>query len=352
MKFKSQAIALVSGLTCAAALSASVRADDLPRIAQRLGELFQSVTRQRPPVQRPVFAKAHGCVQARFEVSPDLPAGLKAGVFAEAKSFPAWIRFSNDGAPTPDAQPTARGMAVKLVGVPGKKLLDGEENAQTQDFIMQNHPIFFSDNAQDFLDFIESSLSRDPAVRTKFNQAHPETDRILAEMDKNVLADPLDGQYWTPTPYKLGSQAMKYMAKPCSPPPAPASKPMSDPNFLRKNMAAHLQQGDACFGFYVQLQKDAESMPLDRATVLWSEEKSPFVRVATITIPMGQNIDAPAREAACENLSFNGWHALPEHEPLGSINGVRRFVYKQLADYRRMKNHKAAGEPTAIDPNQ
>ena len=47
-----------------------------------------------------------------------------------------------------------RGMSIKLVGVKeGPKLLQGYEDAQTQDFIMENHPVFFVDNAQEFLDF-------------------------------------------------------------------------------------------------------------------------------------------------------------------------------------------------------
>jgi catalase len=344
-------LALVASHAVPSSAGPSGPNEDIPAIAQRIGELFESVTRKNPPVKRPVFGKAHGCVQARFDINPKLPDSLKVGAFARP-SYPAWIRWSNDGAPRPDGNPTARGMAIKLVGVAGPKLLEGEEGASTQDFIMQNHPIFFVDTAKDFLDFTESGLSGDAELNRKFNEAHPETQRILAEMDKNVLADPLDGQYWTPTPYRLGAQAIKYMVKPCGKAAPATSKPMTDPNFLRKNLAAHLAQGDSCMGFWVQLQKDPVKMPIDRATVLWNEKESPFILAATITIPKGQDINAPARDALCENLSYTGWHSLPEHEPLGSLNQARKFVYKRLADYRRKKNGAAVAEPASIEAGQ
>jgi hypothetical protein len=49
-----------------------------------------------------------------------------------------------DGSADPtraDIKRDARGMAVKVLGVPGKKLLQDEEDATTQDFIMISHPV-------------------------------------------------------------------------------------------------------------------------------------------------------------------------------------------------------------------
>ena len=45
--------------------------------------------------RRQVHAKINGCVKAEFIVRPDLPEELKVGLFKEANSYPAWIRFSN-----------------------------------------------------------------------------------------------------------------------------------------------------------------------------------------------------------------------------------------------------------------
>ena len=67
-------------------------------------------------------------------------------------------------------------------------------------------------------------------------------------------------------------------------------------------------------------------MPVEDPTVEW---KSPFIKVATLKLP-SQTIDSPEQLEFCENLSFNPWHSLPEHEPLGGINRPRKQVYQEL----------------------
>jgi hypothetical protein len=63
-----------------------------------------------------------------------------------------------------------------------------------------------------------------------------------------------------------------------------------------------------------------------------------FVRVATIVIPP-QDFTMAEQMDFCENLSFTPWHSLPEHEPLGAINLVRKPVYDTgSAERHRLRN--------------
>lgn len=303
-------------------------------VTAKLSEVFkQAMLRQvRPnePMQRPVFAKAHGCLKGQFILEKNLPPEVKVGVFAQKPRYNAIVRFSNDGPPRADQTASARGMAIKLLGVSGKKILPGEEDATTQDFVMQNYPRFFADDAQDFLDFILGQSK------------NPNSEKILKKIGAEVLRDPLDGKYWTPTPYRLGARAMKYMVKPCSLSPDANKKPMEEKNFLRANLRDHIQKTDGCFDFHVQLFKDDITTPLDKATKRWTSKTIP---VAKLILPKGQVIDGSEAEKFCESLSFTGWHALPEHEPLGSINLARKIVYKQMADIRRQQNEYPLSEP-------
>lgn len=101
--------------------------------------------RDNTRVLRDAHAKAHGCVKAEFKVRADLDPTLRRGVFAEAgKSWNAWVRFSNGNAyPQFDSKNDARGMAIKLLDVPGEKLLPGRGHDGEQDFVMFNQPVFF-----------------------------------------------------------------------------------------------------------------------------------------------------------------------------------------------------------------
>ena len=58
-----------------------------------------------------------------------------------------------------DNKNDARGMAIKVIGVPGEKLLEDDRYATTRDFIMINHPMFFMNDPRRYLSFTKESSS-------------------------------------------------------------------------------------------------------------------------------------------------------------------------------------------------
>jgi hypothetical protein len=108
-------------------------------------------------------------------------------------------------------------------------------------------------------------------------------------------------------------------------------------NYLREAMTQHLASQEACFDFKIQLQTDAVKMPVEDPTVEWDEQKSPYVKVATIKIPP-QNFNTEERKRLDEKQSFSPWHTLPEHQPLGGVNRARKRIYGELAKFRNDMN--------------
>ena len=93
----------------------------------------------RGPARRDAHAFDNGCVRAIFQVDENLPDELCQGVFVPGHQYKAWIRFSNGNSERrPGWMFDARGMAIKLTGVPGAKLMDDEKH--TQDFVLISHP--------------------------------------------------------------------------------------------------------------------------------------------------------------------------------------------------------------------
>jgi hypothetical protein len=299
------------------------------------------------PAQRDAHAKQHGCVRARFTVPASLPEVMRRGVFANAHTFQAWIRFSN-AVGSDDHAGLARGMAIKLLGVPGRKILPDEADETTQDFLLVNYPVFNVRTAADYVEFLtDSNTGQLPA----FFRVHPESGRITAAIAAQPVGNPLLQRYFSMTPYALGSSNVKYSAKPVS---CTTGQPLVDhgsgahsksPNYLRAAMMATLDAGSSCFAFMVQRQTDAATMPIDDSTVEWSEDSAPFVEVATITIPQ-QRFDSTEQQDFCENLSYTPWHALPIHQPLGTINRIRRVVYDAISSLRHRLNGVPRREPT------
>lgn len=283
------------------------------------------------PVQRGFHAKAHGCVFGTFELAANRPASTRFGLFAEGQSsHPVWVRFSNGvGWVQGDKELDARGMAVKMLGVDGPKLLSDEKG--TQDFLMTNSPTPIGRNAEEFMGFAHANANGKLSSYL-FLLGHPNT-AAPAMLKTDPVPSMVTTQYWGGGAYHLGShQAVKFTAKSCAG-TKPREPGKDDPDYLTKDLAAAAKEG-LCFDFFVQLQVDPEKTPIEHASYEWKEDVSPPLKVGTLRFPP-QDLTGEKREAFCKSLSYNPWHAIAAHQPMGHINRARRFVYPASAAHRQ-----------------
>jgi len=98
----------------------------------------------------------------------------------------------------------------------------------------------------------------------------------------------------------------------------------------------------------IQVQSDPVTMPLENASVVWSTRESPPIKVATLTIPK-QTFSSAGQLAFARNLTFNPWHALKEHKPLGNQNRARRHIYQATSAMRQSINKEEHVEPTGSE---
>ena len=68
---------------------------------------------------------------------------------------------------------------------------------------------------------------------------------------------------------------------------------------------------------------DPVADPIENPMVRWTSEP---IAVATIKIAP-QAFETPEHMKEAEELSFDPWHALAAHRPIGGINRARREVY-------------------------
>lgn len=320
-------------------------ADRIHDLATRLQE---KIIRENTDgiMRRDAHPKMHGVVRAEFTVETDLPPELRVGLFAEPRTYQAWIRFSNQSPSRgPDIERDIRGMAIKLMGVPGEKLLEKQKHEQTQDFILISTNVFVTRDVAQFDDLIKA-MTGSLWAKIWFFGLHW---RVILNLAKSLckFANPLQIRYFSTTPYLFGATAVKYSAMPrVSQPDQVPANPADD--YLRQAMAAQLSREDALFDFAVQLQTDAEAMPIEDPGRAWDESVSPWRKVASIRIPH-QEFDSEAQRAFGENLSFTPWHCLPAHRPLGGINRARRVVYELISAFRHKWNEVPRREPTSWD---
>lgn len=325
------------------------------QIREIVALLSRFMERTYPPGNRPArrqaHTKPHGLVTAEFQVETNLPAGAQCGVFKPGAKYQAWIRFSSGSSfLQSDKKLDVRGMAIKLMGVEGEKLLEDERFEKTQDFLLIDTPGFLSPNAADYLTFTRAivrwgeTLGLARYILGQPLQRMRDVYKVLRPASE--MTNPLTGRYTSTVPYKLGSPAVHYAAKSWDAPQPRAAS--SSPDFFREAMVEHLKRADAHFDFMIQFQTDPVKMPVEDATVVWDAAESPYIKVATIRIPM-QVFDTDRRFRFAENLSFTPWHSLPEHQPLGVINRIRKAAYEAMSRRRHDMNDVPRKEPVSWD---
>lgn len=303
-----------------------------------------------PEYQRDAHAKPHGCLRATFEVF-DIESRYNHGLFAKPATYEAWVRFSNGTVPSrDDTLADARGMAVKVMNVPGRQLLPRLLAGKTQDFLMVDSPAFFIRSVSGYRELEKATADGKPF--TYFLGKHylnPFKWRLRElylglKSRKKAPSTPLSAQYYSMSAYQLGPHEIKFSAKPCETYEVEGID-RTTPNFLRAAMKKLLRDRDACYQFMVQVRDPEARMPIQDTTVVWSEKDSPFVPVARIQFPR-QQFDSAEQNRMCDALSFNPWHGTTAHRPLGYLNELRRELYLHTAAFRRVRNDQPVSEPT------
>jgi len=305
---------------------------DEAEITEEMIAAIQDITRSRTNegiVPRLNQAKSLGCFTGSFQVKEDLPADLAQGVFEPGRRYQALARFAN-ASTTDDREADFRGLSIKLFGASGDTLWGDE---QEQHFLLNSYPALFAEDPAEFLAFIEATAD---AALWKFfiNPGHWDALATIIR-GREEIRNPFAIRYWSTVPFRHGMDpqvAVKYSVQSCSTGTLAEPEP-SHGDFLRDAMAESLVAGPVCFEFMVQRQTDADAMPIEDASVVWDEEDSPFISVATLRF---EDQDFQSRPALlnCEQQTFNPWQSLVQHRPLGGINRVRRAVYSETSRFR------------------
>lgn len=306
-------------------------------LANEMAEFIIKVSQVRHPsgvVKRFNQAKSLGCFEGEFIINESIPDALKVGVFAQPSTYSASARFAN-ASTQDDSEKDLRGLSVRVSGIQGQPIW-GEQGKQ--DFITNSHPVLFAASPEEFYAFIQAQF--DDSILSYFLNpfdSHVNALVILLQA-RDRPSSPFDIQFWSTTAFRFGpeQQAVKYSFKPCSNYQSPEPETYSS-DYLSAAMQTHLSNANVCFDFMVQLQKDPVSMPVEDPSVEWDEEDSAFIPLAKLIIE-NQDFRSEQAMAKCEEMTFNPWQSIAEHQPLGRLNLVRLLIYQKLAEFRQQKS--------------
>jgi hypothetical protein len=215
--------------------------------------------------------------------------------------------------------------------------------------------VFFARNVKDYLRFEQVLMeANDNPLATlqgaltggDWNPLHWHWREMLtvAQIAGKLPVHPASNTYFSMAPIRFGNYVAKYRAKPAGDRHDTyldmVKRLGAEADAMRLAFEETLRTQEVLFEFQVQLRTSERTMPVEDATIEWPESDSPFRTVAHLLCPR-QEISSLRSQEACRNLSFNVWHALAAHRPLGGINRARRWAYPLSSTWRRQQ---VAGE--------
>ena len=315
---------------------------------------------------RSVHAKSHGVLDGELTIDAGLPPELAQGLFATPGTHKVLIRLStNAGDILPDAISLPRGLAMKVLDVPGKRLPGSEGTAQ--DFIMINGKVFTATTAEKFLgnlkmlakttDRLEGTKKVVSAalrgVRHVFEAVGAEAPAAVNALGGAPNVEPLGETYYSVTPFRYGDYVAKFSLKPTAPAMTALTgqiiKVEGREDAIREEVQKEMRGIDAEWEFRVQLCRDLAKQPVEDPTVEWDEAEAPFVKVGTVRVAAQDSWD-PARVARIdEQTRFSIWTGIAAHQPLGNVNRARKDTYRNSADFRARVNGCPYHEPASAE---
>lgn len=336
--------------------------ETIEQLNQTLLEISEITFADSRHAFRSVHAKAHGIIEGELEVLPHLPPELAQGLFSEAAKFPTIMRLSTiAGDVLEDSISIPRAIAIKIIGAKGERL-PGSEDEQTQDFLMADGPVFSAPTAKKFLSSLKvlaKTTDKAPSLKKALSYVLRGVEASLESVGgesgtlKTLGGHPPDhilgATFFSQAPIRYGDYIAKMALFPVSPELTALKGKMvdvgHDADALRTAVKEYFGGNSAVWELRAQLCTDLAAMPVEDASVPWPEDLSPYRTVATITaLPQNTWTDERVRRVD-DGMSFNPWHGLSAHQPLGSVMRARKDTYRASARFRGERNGCPMHEP-------
>ena len=338
-------------------------AETLAELIETMRGISETTYKDYGRAVRSVHAKAHGLLNGTLTVLPNVPAMFAHGLFAKpGASYPTILRISTiPGDILDDSISTPRGLAIKVLGVSGDRL-PGSENDSTQDFVLVNAPAFSAADTKAFLKTLKllAATTDQPQALKKAASAINRAAEVVVEafggkspalltMGGTPETNPLGEIYYSQAPLLHGPYMAKISVAPVSPELAALQNAPVDlddkPNGLRQAVADFFRTHGGEWEVRVQLCTDLKAMPIEDASVVWPEDRSPYIPVARISVPAQEAWSAEKERKIDQGMSFGPWHGLAAHRPIGSIMRARKTPYDMSARFRAEHNKQPIVEP-------
>jgi hypothetical protein len=246
--------------------------------------------------------------------------------------------------------------------------LEGSERDVTQDFVLNNGPAFGAPDPKRFLArlrLLARTTNRGQRLKKILSAVMRQVQKVIVVITgrPNSTVATLGGHpethilgdtFYSQAPLRFDDFVAKISVAPKSPElKALTRSPLNVngvPNGLREAVLDFFKKNGGVWEVRAQLCTDLEHMPIENAAVVWSEEVSPYQRIARITVKPQLAWSEVRSSVVDDGMSFTPWHGLAAHRPLGGIMRVRKAAYEAAKKFRAERNGRVIQEPREMVP--
>ncbi|KAJ8108553.1 hypothetical protein OPT61_g8093 [Boeremia exigua] len=271
-----------------------------------------------------------------------------------------------------DQEPGPRGLGLRIFGVDGPRLPSADQSATTQDFFFNNAPMIELTDVNTCLDimqlrekYFDSPLKSGAATKLRtdaMKQAAP-----FQLPNTNMISH----SFYTQSAFRFGTWYGHIGL-------FPVLDEMTSRNDKVQNSDSREQLRDWMVDYFrshgakyeikvrsqtlpiskldtdspapqIQLGTDAHHHPTEDGSVMWDEATAPYQTIAFLEFPPQDALTSERRTFWEDRMKLSPWHALVEHQPLGSINRLRRTVYEMSAKNREGINAVQLQRVNSVD---
>jgi hypothetical protein len=266
---------------------------------------------------------------------------------------------------------------MKVFGVHGELLEDGNKSAPTQDFFFNNAPMIELTDIDTCLEIMQlrekhfddpAMLKAKTALRT---DAIKQTAPLLLPNTNLVSMN-----FYTQSAFRFGEFYGHMALFPADDAMAQKTsekvKSGQSGEVLSEWLKEHLEKRGAKYHIKVtptvprasplrlsvqsltlptqiQLGTDPAHHPTEDASIVWDEATAPYQTLGLLEFPPQDSFTPERRTFWEDRMLLNPWGGLVAHRPLGSINRLRRIVYKQSRRQRDKLNATKSRDVKSID---
>ncbi|KAK4685785.1 hypothetical protein P7C73_g4355, partial [Tremellales sp. Uapishka_1] len=298
---------------------------------------------------RGTHVKSLAFVKGTLAIDSDLPKHLQQGIFVPGKKYDCIARFANEPSFIMDDKEKApRGLGLKIFEVEGERLEQDPGN-HTQDFLFNNAPMV--ETTKEIFELREKHFDSPKTLQLELAKRSDRLKQFAPTMLPNTFV--IGATMYTQSAFSFGPYVAHLSLVPTTPEQeelATQTIPSDvSATFHREHLQTYFKSNAASYKIRAQFCSSTTAHPIEDASTAWDSVTSPWIDLGELRFDSQESYSNQRRIWWEDTVALSPWNGVVDHRPLGSINRLRKRVYRAGRGHRGEGNLREIKFPKSVD---